>query len=138
MPRDVLGASEEAATKDYVDLVLGEHAADTTGIHGIANTANISSKAEVSELHASEEITAANTIAPKNNLALAKVKGTTEIKKVTATSDGHRLVLKFKESVKVVKGENLKLKENFEATADDTLSLVCDGTNWYEVGRSAN
>lgn len=33
---------------------------------------------------------------------------------------------------------NLKLAGNFVATADDVLLLCSDGTNWYEISRSAN
>jgi hypothetical protein len=33
---------------------------------------------------------------------------------------------------------NIKLNGNFVTTADDTLTLVSDGTNWHEVSRSAN
>jgi hypothetical protein len=32
----------------------------------------------------------------------------------------------------------LKLAGNLVATADDTITIVCDGTNWYEVGRAVN
>jgi hypothetical protein len=67
-----------------------------------------------------------------------EITGTTEIKKITATFIGHRITLKFKESVKVVVGENLKIGTTFEATADDTMVLICDGTNWHELSRKAN
>lgn len=82
-------------------------------------------------------IASANTITlPEGDLI--EVTGTTEIKKITASTAGRVVFLKMKESVKFVDGENLKLAGNFEATADDILQLVCDGTNWYEVGRNAN
>lgn len=35
-------------------------------------------------------------------------------------------------------GNNLKLAGNFSGTADDTITLTCDGTNFYEVARSVN
>ena len=35
-------------------------------------------------------------------------------------------------------GSNLKLNGNFVTTADDTITLVYDGTNWYEMCRSVN
>jgi hypothetical protein len=38
----------------------------------------------------------------------------------------------------VVDGGNLKLSGNWTAAADDTLRLVFDGTNWFEIGRSDN
>lgn len=83
-------------------------------------------------------LASANEITPPIGLGMVKITGTTEIKKITATKPEDTLTLRFAEAVKVVDGENLKLNGNFEATADDTLSLRCDGTNWYEVGRSAN
>jgi hypothetical protein len=46
--------------------------------------------------------------------------------------------LVFEGACKVVDGENLKLAGNFEATADDVLTLVSDGTNWFEVARAVN
>lgn len=33
---------------------------------------------------------------------------------------------------------NIKLSASFTSTADDTLTLVYDGTNWYETARSVN
>lgn len=87
-----------------------------------------------------DTIASASTLTVPDGLALAKITGTTEIKTINATGDGHLLVLKFAASLKVTDGSNLKLRNNesFNATADDTLTLVCDGTNWFEVGRSAN
>ena len=41
-------------------------------------------------------------------------------------------------AAQVTVGSNLKLKGNFVTTADDCLTLACDGTNWYEMARSAN
>jgi hypothetical protein len=71
--------------------------------------------------------------------AVVEVTGTTEIKKITVPANYPPVVaLKFASTPKVVDGENLKLKENFEPTAEDTLTLACDGTNYYEVARSAN
>lgn len=35
-------------------------------------------------------------------------------------------------------GSNLKLNGNFTCTADDSITLLCDGTNWIEIARSAN
>jgi hypothetical protein len=35
-------------------------------------------------------------------------------------------------------GNNLKLASNFVYTPNDTISLQCDDTNWYEISRSVN
>jgi hypothetical protein len=47
-------------------------------------------------------------------------------------------VLRFAGILTVTDGSNLKLAGNFTTAADSTLELVCDGTNWIELGRSAN
>jgi hypothetical protein len=39
---------------------------------------------------------------------------------------------------KLTDGSNLKLAGDFTPGAADTIDLVSDGTNWYEVGRSNN
>lgn len=33
-------------------------------------------------------------------------------------------------------GENLKLAGEFVLSENDTLTLICDGTNWIEIGRA--
>lgn len=38
----------------------------------------------------------------------------------------------------VVDGANLKIAGNWTAATDATLTLVFNGTNWYEIARSAN
>jgi hypothetical protein len=35
-------------------------------------------------------------------------------------------------------GSNLHLAGNMVTTGDDTITLVADATDWYEVSRSAN
>lgn len=85
-----------------------------------------------------EELTAAETISPSATVNTVKINGTTTIKKVTATYNGHLLVLRFGESVTVEGSENLRLNASFSATVNDTLTLLCNGTNFYEVARSAN
>jgi hypothetical protein len=38
----------------------------------------------------------------------------------------------------ISEANNIKLSAAFTSTADDTMSLVYDGTNWYELSRSVN
>lgn len=71
------------------------------------------------------------------------VTGTADITSITATGrdKGRIITLKFNSTAAtngVVDGSNLKLAGNLAYTADDTLTLVCDGTNWYEIARSVN
>jgi hypothetical protein len=70
---------------------------------------------------------------------IVNITGTTGITSISATGQaGHRVTLVFAGALTVTDGSNLKLNGNYTTTADDTLTLVCDGTNWYEVSRSAN
>lgn len=83
-------------------------------------------------------VASAGTITVSKATTLVEITGTTGITKINATAKGHLIVLKFAGILTVTDGENLKLKENFVTSADDTLTLICDGTNWYEIARSAN
>lgn len=68
------------------------------------------------------------------------VTGTNTITSITATNAdiGRLVILKFTSTASLTDGSNLKLGGNFAGSADDTISLICDGTNWYETARSAN
>lgn len=68
------------------------------------------------------------------------VTGTTNITSITSTNlqAGVVITMIFDGVLTVTDGGNLKLAGNFVTAADSTLSLVYDGTNWYETGRSTN
>jgi hypothetical protein len=83
-------------------------------------------------------VASAATLTLPPSRPFVSVTGTTEITSITAINRGELIVLSFVSTPKVKDGSNLKLKEDFTASADDTLTLVCDGTNFYEVARSAN
>lgn len=67
-----------------------------------------------------------------------EVSGTTNITSVSASWPGRRVTLKFAGILTFTDGSNLKLAGDFVTSADDTITLVCNGTNWYEVSRSVN
>ncbi len=71
---------------------------------------------------------------------VALVSGNTNITSISnpGSFTGRKVTLIFSGTPTVTDGGNLKLAGNFVATADDTLTLVCDGTNFYEVARSVN
>lgn len=84
-------------------------------------------------------IASASTIAIPLGQRVAKISGTTTITSITATGhSGNAVTLIFESTSGLTDGSNLKLASSFSATADDTITLVCDGTNWHEAGRSAN
>lgn len=71
------------------------------------------------------------------------VTGTTGFSTITSTGliKGSEITLIFDGILTVTTGTgNLRLAgaANFASTADDTLTLVYDGTNWYEKCRSVN
>jgi hypothetical protein len=67
------------------------------------------------------------------------VTGTTNITSVVATGWQDKTVrLIFAGALTFTDGSNLKLSGNFVTTADDVITLACDGTNWYEGARSVN
>lgn len=68
------------------------------------------------------------------------VTGTTNITSITSTNFGAGVVvtLIFDGVLTFTDGNNLKLAGDFVTTADDTITLVYDGTNWYEMCRSVN
>lgn len=84
-------------------------------------------------------VASAATIALPLDVPVVSISGTTSITSVTATNHARRRVtLIFQGVLTFTDGSNLKLAGDFVTTADDTITLVCDGTNWYEVARSAN
>lgn len=87
-------------------------------------------------------ITAAASLTVPGAAEVLMVNGTTgPITSIVATGmGGRRLTLVFSNATppQVTDGSNLLLAGNFVTTQWDTLTLVSDGTNWYECSRSAN
>lgn len=69
------------------------------------------------------------------------ITGTNNITSIAAASStiSRKVTLIFAGILTITDGSNLKMNGNFTTSADDTIGLVCDGTNWYESPpRSAN
>jgi parallel beta-helix repeat protein len=67
------------------------------------------------------------------------VTGTTNFNTITVTNPGHIVTLKFAGILDIASDDNVKLSATpYTTSANDTLTLVCDGTNWYEMARSVN
>ena len=70
------------------------------------------------------------------------VTGTTTVTSITSTNyqSGAVITMIFDASLTFTHGNNIILAgaADFSATANDTLTMVYDGTNWYEVCRSVN
>jgi len=68
------------------------------------------------------------------------VTGTTSITSVVTTglAPGSVVTLIFDGILTFTDGNNLKIAGNFVTTADDSITLAFDGTNFYEIARSVN
>lgn len=90
--------------------------------------------------HTVPAVASAATITVPAYATLATVTGTTGITSVTASWPHRIIVLRFTDASPgtVTDGSNLNLAGNFSPTQNDTLTLVCDGSNWHEVSRSGN
>lgn len=85
-------------------------------------------------------VASAATVALSADSDFVDITGAVTITSITASYLGRRVTLRFTAATPgiVTDGGNLRLAGNLTATTDDTLTLVCDGTNWHEVARSAN
>jgi len=77
---------------------------------------------------------------PGNDVVSVTATGAVTVTSITATGNTGRIVtLVFADgNVTITDGGNLKLAGNLVGTVDDTMTLVCNGTNWYEISRSVN
>lgn len=121
---------------------------DTISLYN--NTASYSFSGRVDRIFTSTTIPASRnlqTVASAATITLPPsaagrsvlISGTTNITSITAAGfAGLTYTLIFQNSLTVSDAGNLKLAANFNATADDTLTITCDGTNWYQVSGSPN
>src|SRR3990167_3288016 len=64
------------------------------------------------------------------------ITGTTTITSVTAKPAGMIVMLQFDGILTFTDGSNLKLNGDFTTAAESTITLISDGTNWFEIARS--
>jgi len=86
-------------------------------------------------------ISAAETIEVPDGVAFVKISGGTGVKTITPTTPGHVLTVQLTTLGGVVYNGmgNLKLASNYGAgNLRGTLTMVCDGTYWYELSHSNN
>lgn len=74
------------------------------------------------------------------NSDLIFVNGTTTVTSIAnpAPFAGRTITLLFNGALTFTKGSNLFLATNFVTTSNDTITLIGDGTNFYELCRSVN
>lgn len=88
----------------------------------------------------SSSIASAASVVIPHGLRYAVITGTTNITGIASASRavGRTVTLRFAGVLTFTDGSNLVLAGNFVTTAADTITLTCDGVDWYEVGRSVN
>lgn len=87
------------------------------------------------------DIVSAATISIPTDGDVFHVTGSTNITNgitVNTIDAGRTAVLIFDSTPTVTDTGTSKLNGNLVATADDTLTLKCDASNWYELARSSN
>lgn len=89
---------------------------------------------------ASGDVASASAITLSTSHDVFTISGTTNITSISAASavESRVVTLIFQGVLTFTDGNNLKLAGNFTTSADDTITLACDGTNWFEIARSAN
>lgn len=91
------------------------------------------------EVHTIPSIASAAALTVPFGTEVALITGTTNITSMTATGrGGQRVTLIFAGILTFTDGSNLRLAGNLVTTADDSITLVCDGSNWTEISRSVN
>lgn len=92
----------------------------------------------LSKLGGSTIASATALVVPEGNVF--HVSGTTTITSIVAANAnrGDILVLIFDGILTFTDGNNLKIAGNFTTSADDTITLAYDGTNFYELARAVN
>lgn len=66
------------------------------------------------------------------------ITGTNAITSITAKQAGTVVTLQFDSTATLTDGSNLKLQGNFTGAAEAQITLISDGTNWFEVSRNVS
>lgn len=107
---------------------------------GVWKSTNNNSGSQITSLVGGGAAVASATALPLPTGNVFHVTGTTTVTSITSTDlqSGVCVTLIFDAALTFTDGGNLKLAGDFVTTADDTLSLCYDGTNFYETDRSVN
>lgn len=85
-------------------------------------------------------IASASSIAlPSNTIRAIYLSGSTQVNTITATVEGHVVTVINTATAQLMDATgNLRLAGNGPNTLDDSVTLICDGANWIEIGRTGN
>ena len=85
-------------------------------------------------------VASGTSIDPPDNYLVHTVSGTADISTIAAQAAGKMIVLLFSGDAAttglVTDSGNLRLETSMLYAAGDAIALVCDGTNWIEIGRN--
>lgn len=121
-------------TCSNIDVAGGVFASNTSGpITGTSTDFRITGNPR--GLTSTQTSAATLTVSPRTR-PLLTVTGATTITTIAATHAGDEVTLLFNSTAQVTDGGNLKLAGNFTGAAGRTLTLICDGTDWWEKSRA--
>lgn len=123
---------------DYIDRLLLKGNVITTTYGDNARGGDVRAEDNLFPSGMTRSVASAGTVTLPSHLRYVNITGTTGITAITASWADRLVVLRFAGALTVTDGSNLLLNGNFVTTADDTLTLVSDGTNWIEMARSVN
>ena len=107
-------------------------------IDNAATSALIVINANMSDF-APRSANSANPLPVNDEGVLFDVLGTTSFSSISRTNQAGRIiVLRFAGALTVSASATLKMGANYITTANDTMTLICDGTGWNEMARSVN
>lgn len=79
-------------------------------------------------------LSSADTITLPAERDMIRITGTTAITSIAAAATGSIKTLIFTSAgVVVTNGNNISIPGNYTSTAEGTLTIRCDGTNWYKI-----
>jgi parallel beta-helix repeat protein len=125
---------KSSTTSDYLTVTGNDLRGNLTGAMSLVGANNL---VESNQGASVPTVASAATVTLPGD-PVVTISGTTTITSVTASWAGRIVTLVFSGALTFTDGSNLKLNGNFVTTADDTITLGCDGTNWIELCRSVN
>lgn len=100
---------------------------------------NMPTNKVISDARGLPPVASAATVTLPANSGFVNITGTTNINTITAAPAGTRVTLYFGGALTVNDGTgNLNLAGNFSTTNGDTLTLISNGSSWFEIARSVN
>jgi hypothetical protein len=135
-----LGSGGNVGTTGGLTVGTSVAGGDTTYGRVSAGVGSVATSSSTRYLMGGGANVASATALPVPVASLYHVTGTTTITSITSTNigTGTCITLIFDGVLTLTDGSNLKLAGDFVTTADDTIGLCYDGTNWYETHRSIN